>query len=206
MLYNILATISLILVILNLRRLIGIFPSLMACLIRAKESINLEASAQLSRDRDLLATLMTIPFILIAWQFRLYDPAFIGNCNEYIGLGITAGVAAAYFMIRKLLEFFLRPSRSGDKNYKTACKTSRTFFALLTILLIATGCLLSFIGLAPQDIRTAMLWISGAIYLMFIIRKTQILVSYTSFFAGFLYLCALEIIPTGALVASAFVF
>ena len=41
MLFNILALISLIIMMLALRTLVEVFPSLMACLIRSKESINL---------------------------------------------------------------------------------------------------------------------------------------------------------------------
>jgi hypothetical protein len=59
----------------------------------------------------------------------------------------------------------------------------------------------------PADVvKSAMLWISACIYLIFILRKTQILISSASFFAAFLYLCALELIPTGALAASAIIF
>ena len=62
MLFNILALISLLIILMMLRKLVGVFPSLVACLVRAKESINLEASAQLSRDRNFIATALVIPF------------------------------------------------------------------------------------------------------------------------------------------------
>ena len=53
MLFDILALISVFIVIILLKRLINIFPSLMACTLRWKESINLEASVKHSLDRDL---------------------------------------------------------------------------------------------------------------------------------------------------------
>jgi hypothetical protein len=76
----------------------------------------------------------------------------------------------------------------------------------MTLLLIATGGVLSLVDVEISHIRTAMFWISGSIYTVFILRKTQIFLSSGSIFASFLYLCALEILPTGVLIASAVIF
>ena len=206
MLFDILALISLLIILLMLRRLVGVCPSLMACLIRWKESVNLETSVQLSRDRNILALTMVIPFCLVTWKFSLYCPGFIRDCNENIGICITLGVFLTFILIRMGLWFLLRPRKRNSKNYNTAYKAGRTFFSLLTLTLLAMGGVMSFLDTPIGNIKAAMLWVSAAIYLIFILRKFQILISSSSFFAGFLYLCALEMIPTGALVASAIVF
>lgn len=206
MLFNILAIISLTLILMNLKLFVGVFPSLLACVTRVKESINIEASAKLSRDRNAAALLMAVPFILTIWRFRLYYPMFIHDCNDTFGLLITAGVIMAYFILRKALESVIGPSKRSDKTFQTACRASRTFLALLAILLISVGSLLTAVDVQEEAVRNAMLWISAGIYLIFLLRKMQILLSSSSFFACFLYLCALEIIPTGALVASAIIF
>ena len=62
MLFKLLVLFSFLIVLLLLRRLVNILPSLLACLMRGKESLNLEASVKLSRDRDALALAMIIPF------------------------------------------------------------------------------------------------------------------------------------------------
>jgi hypothetical protein len=206
MLFNILALISLLIVLMMLRMLVEVFPSLMACLIRSKESINLEASVQLSRARDFLALSMFIPFCLIVWRFNLYSPAFLESFNDTTGIGVTIGLFLAYVLSRKALEYIFRPKKSNGKLYNIACKASRTFFGLLTLTLLAMGGIMTFAETAAETTTSAMLWVSAAIYLIFLLRKFQILMSSASFFAAFLYLCALEFIPTGAIIASAIVF
>ena len=206
MLFNILALISLLIILMMLQMLVEVFPSLMACLIRSKESINLEASVQLSRARNLLALSLFIPFCLTVWRFGLYSPAFMKGHADAAGLGMTIGVILLYALFRKTLEFFLHPKKSNGKTYWTACKASRTFFSLLTLTLLAMGGIMTFAEVPTESITSAMLWVSASIYLIFILRKFQILMSSASFFAAFLYLCALEIIPTGAIIASAIVF
>jgi hypothetical protein len=206
MLFNTLVLISFLICILPLRRFVGIFPSLMACLVRWKESINLDASVQLSRDRDIMAIAMVMPFCLTAGKFSLYSPSWTGQFGADGKLGITIGAIIAYIMLRKGLEHLLRGKKINQKTYRSACKSSHTFFIILTLLLMAMGGIMSFVNVAPMDIKNAMLWVSAAIYAIFLLRKTQIFTSSCSFFSGFLYLCALEILPTGALVASALIF
>jgi hypothetical protein len=206
MLFNILALISLLIILMMLRRLVEVFPSLMACLFRGKESVNLEASMQLSWNRNLLALSMIIPFCLVVSRFSLYRPAFMNGLSEEAVIGETAGILITYIMIRKVLEFIIRPKKSGEKTYQTASRVSRTFFSLLTLTLLAMGGIMTFVDTPADSIRSAMLWVSAAIYLIFILRKAQILMYSCSFFTAFLYLCALEIIPTGAIIASAIVF
>ena len=68
------------------------------------------------------------------------------------------------------------------------------------------GGVLSFVGTDTEVIKTAMIWISAFTYALFLLRKTQIFSSSCNFFSAFLYLCALEIIPTGILVVPAVIF
>ena len=205
MLSDVLALLSLLVVILSLKKLVNIFPSLLACLIRGKESLNLEASAKLSRDRDTLALVMVLPFILIAVHFRLYDPGYMDAMPENLRLGIICLVSAVYLFLRKLTFFIFRPG-FGMPAYRTADRASYNFFILLTIVLLLSGGLLSFIGLNPHVVTDAMIWISAGIYLLFLVRKTQIFMSAYSIFTAFLYLCALEILPTGIMLVSAMIF
>ena len=206
MLFNILVLISFFICILPLRHFVGIFPSLMACLVRWKESINLDASVQLSRDRDVMAMAMAMPFCLTAARFSLYSPSWVAEYGADGRLCITIGTIIGYILLRKGLEHIFRPKKRNPKTYMTACKSSHTFFIILTLLLMAIGGIMSFANASAISIKNAMLWVSAAIYAIFLLRKTQIFTSSCSFFSAFLYLCALEILPTGALVASALIF
>lgn len=206
MLFKILALISLIVMMLALRTLVEVFPSLMACLIRSKESVNLEASAQLSRGRNVLSVCLAVPFCLLVWQKGLYTPAFMNGLDDNLCFGIIFGIFLTYVLLRKALEHFMRPKVMNSKVYATACKSGRTFFSILTLTLLGMGGIMAIFDTPAQSVTSAMLWVSATIYLIYLLRKTQILVSSASFFAAFLYLCALEFIPTGALIASAIIF
>ena len=206
MLFDILALLSTLIIILLLKRLVNIFPSLVACMIRWKESVNLDASVKHSMDRNMLATAMIVPFCLVADRFDLYDPSFMRGMGPGAHLIVTICIFLAYCLIRVIMTRAVRPQKMNPKTYMTAGKVSFTFFIILTILLVATGGLLTFVNVDELVIRNAMLWISAIIYALFMLRKTQIFASCCSIFAAFLYLCALEIIPTGVLVASALIF
>ena len=206
MLFNILALISFFIILLLLKTLVGVFPSLLACLIRWKESVNLDASVQLGRDRDIMALTMVLPFCLTVCRFNLYAPQWMESMGEAGRLGIITGIFIAFILLRKFMEHIWQPKKMNPKTYRTACKSAHTFFSILALLLLITGGVMSFLDAPGETIKTAMLWISATIYLLFILRKSQIFISSCSFFTTFLYLCALEIIPTGALVASAIIF
>ena len=205
MLFNTLALISLLIIITLLRRLVNIYPSLLACLIRWKESVNLEMSVKLSRDRNILALAFIIPFCLTSFRFDIYSPFFLDGFNETIRLIITICVFVAYILLRWGLTALCRSSKSRKTAYATSVAAARTFFIILSLMLMAIGGIMSFIDVDNSIIKDAMIWVSGAIYMLFILRRTQIFASSYNFFTVFLYLCALEIIPTGVLVTSAMI-
>jgi hypothetical protein len=206
MLFDLLALFAFLVVLLLLRRLLNIFPSLLACLIRGKESLNLEASVKLSRDRDALALAMIVPFCLVAFRYRLYAPGFLDGFSENSLIGIYFAVFFAYVLLRSLMKWLMRPRRMQQKVYAAASKASSSFFIIGTLLLLATGGLLDLFNVPETDVRSAMLWVSAFIYAVFLLRKTQIFSTSCSVFVAFLYLCALEMIPTGILVVSAIIF
>ena len=205
MLADILALISTLLMISLLKRLVNIFPSLIACMVRWKESVNLEASVKNSLDRDMLAAACIIPFCIVVDKFRLYDPAFLNGMSDNARIMIIIGIFLAYCGVRMMMSAIVKTHKSAGKSAKTAERSSYTFFIILSLMLILTGWVLSFLNVDAAVMTSAMLWISGFIYALSLLRKTQIFISGCSFFTAFLYLCALEIVPTGALVASALI-
>lgn len=206
MLFNILALVSVLICITLLKRLVAIYQSLIACFIRWKESVNLEASVKLSNDRDRLAFAMFIPFCLTVHRFSLYDPHILQPFSDDVRLALTIGVFLLYFIIRMTAAGMFRPKGRNSKTYKTADKSALTFFIIMTLSLMAIGGILSFMEVDEQIIRSAMLWVSASIYALSLLRKFQIFISECSIFTAFLYLCALEIVPTGILVVSAIIF
>ena len=205
MLFDILAIISTVSVIILMRRLLNIYPSLLACIIRWKESINLEASVKHSLDRNMFAVAMIIPFCLIVYRFGIYSPAFMEGINETFSLLIIIGIFGAYFALRRAMIRIMRPKKMNPKTYKAAICCAYTFFIILTLTLFFVGGIMALLKTDPIVTRTAIIWLSAIIYSIYIFRKTQIFTSSCSIFRGFLYLCGLEIFPTGVLIASALI-
>ena len=203
---DIVTLISVVVVICFLRRLIGIFPSLLASLIRWKESVNLSNSVKLNRDRNMIALVMTVPFCLMVARSGMYSPSFLSSLGEDARFGIIFGIFVFMMILRYLLERMCAPKRRNTQTYRFAKESSYTFFILMTISMLILWGILSVIKTDAETAKDAMLWLSAVIYLIYILRKTQIFTSSCSIFTAFLYLCALEILPTGALVASALIF
>ena len=149
---------------------------------------------------------MIVPFCLLAFRYRLYSPGFVEPMSDNAVLGLYFAIFLAYLVVRIMVTMTFRPHKMPKKIFGTAVKTSYSFFIIWTLVLLATVAVMSVADASDVHIRNAMLWISATIYLLFLVRKFQIFISGCSFFTAFLYLCALEILPTGALVASAIVF
>ena len=206
MLFDILALISLLFIIAILKRIASILPSVTACLFRWKENISIDISLKLRIERDLTAAAMLIPFCLLATRYRLYSPDFMDGLSENATLGITAGIFISYLLLRLLLITVVRPKKMSSGLYHAATSSEHTYFILLTCSLLVVGGIMSLSDANPQTIKVAMFWLSGALYLVFLVRKLQILMSGCNLFMSFLYLCALEILPTGVFIASAVIF
>jgi hypothetical protein len=100
----------------------------------------------------------------------------------------------------------VRPKRMPSAIYHAAISTAHTYFFILTLMVLVVGGLMSVCGTELHSIKITMFWLSGAIYTLFLLRKLQIFSSYCNLFVSFLYLCALEILPTGVLITSAVIF
>lgn len=198
----VLGFISLILIMFFIQRMINILPSLMGCIFRAKECTNLEDSAKLSRDRDLCAALLFIPAAIVCSLWQLWNPSFMGGMRPGIHLLIVLGVLLVYCGLRLLGQFLVRGSMRR-KVFQTGTKAFRTFFITATLLALILAGLLPLFGVDHSIVRKVILWETAAIYAIFLIRKIQIFGPESTLFSSFLYLCALELVPTGILVLTA---
>ena len=160
-----------------LRSLVSIFPSLVACLVRAKECFNLEASVKLSRSRDILASVMVLPFCLLVNRFDVIGTGVSAGLSEGLRIAMTIGVFIVYFIFRIATYRLFRPQRQPKKTYQTAGKAAHTFFAILTLLLLTVAGIMTVAGTDETAIKNAILWISAGIYGLFLIRKFQIFTS-----------------------------
>ena len=206
MLVNVLALLSLLAMMLILRHFVEIFPSLLASLIRWKEIVNFENITTWARYRNWTAMILFLPFCIIVQEFGLYRPHFMADFNETFSLLTIIGIFLAYLLMRYAMLRLFKGKKMPAKTWQTANRSVYNFFILLTLLLLAEGSVATFFGANPLSIKKMLLWSSVAIYLIAMLRKVQILSANCHFLSAILYLCALEILPTGALVASAIIF
>ncbi len=199
-----LVALSVLLGLLFLRNFLNVLPYLLDNFTRARGSAALEGSVRVSRDRNIVALILIIPFILLVNRYRLYDPAFLSGMDSNLRLLIVTGIFIGYLLLRYLLWVILEPRRYSD-NYPMARKVAYTFFIMAGLVVLPTVGILSLSGCNDFIIRTVIFAEMAFIYLVFFLRKGQILSFICNPLQVFLYLCALELLPTGLLVASAIV-
>ncbi len=188
--------------LLNIRNFLDILPSIARCFTRWKENLNIDASVQLSRDRNIVAALLVIPYFMIADRFGAFSPSFIGNVPHWAGCLPTVAAGCIYILLRHVLAILFKPRRSREDAYMSMHRASYNWFIILCIATFTTVALMSLFGLGRDTVRTAFLVETGVIYFLFLLSKMQISLSFCNPFTTFLYLCTLEILPAGLLVAA----
>lgn len=189
--------------LLNLRSLIKITPSLADCVMRWKGSLDLEDSIQLSRSRNWIAAILFVPFCMVVYSYRLYDPDIIADQPSLIRLGAIAGALVVYLLLRTFLNWQLEMHNYRSKAFTAANRAFLNYVVILFFLLFFTGAVVKALGGDESLVKRVLLWIIALTYLFFIIRRGQIFASTCNPFTTFLYLCSLELLPTAALVISA---
>lgn len=185
------------------RKIINIFPSVVGCFIRGKECFNLEDSVKLQRDRNAVAIFCTPVVAFIVMIYRLWSPRFSVGLSFTQLFFVSLGVIIVYIGIRELLCTILRPSRSSRGEFSVARGEFYTFLILATLLSCISCLILSVLKVQPELCRYILYGEFGLVFLVHFLRKAQILGSMMPYFRSFLYLCALEILPTAALIAPA---
>lgn len=197
---------SAVVLLMFIRKLVNIIPSLISCLLRWKEAFNLEYSVKLSRDRDIIYYILIIPFCLTVDRYRLYSPDFMDSMNDTSRLLVTTGAILAYMIARAILFYAIKGKKTGSETYFAAGKSFCTFFCLTTLSLSIAAGALSLFPVSDSVTRDVLLYIIGIFYLLSILRKCQIFSRSCKVLTTILYLCSLEFLPTGLFVATALIF
>ena len=199
---TILVVVSVLFFLLSLRSFLNVLPYLADSVLRARGSAALENSVRVSRDRNLVALVFLVPAILLAFRYRLYDPAFVRDLEPDLRLGVIGAVFAGYLLLRFLLYRWARPRRRYD-NYQLSYRAGYTFFILLMLLALATVGVLYVLKSPDRIVRIFLLAETAFVYLVYLLRRGQILSLSCNPLTTFLYLCGLELLPTAALMLSA---
>lgn len=178
----------------------AVTPNLLGCLLKWKEAVNLHSSVSLSRMRNMAALALTPAFILLCSRYRLIP--WTQDCGEWPSLGYTTLVLAVYLLIRYICRLLFKGHGLSNSEFSCAADTAYSFFLLTGIVMAVSFCICFAINTPAESVRRLFVVEITALYAMFVLRKTQILSHYGGIFSGFLYLCTLECLPTGILVAS----
>lgn len=180
---------------------ISIIPHLADSILRARGSTALEGSVRVSRDRNLIALVFLIPAVLIIYRYNLYYPDFVKEMQPNARLLATMGVFLGYLLLRYLLFAWFKPRRNDA--YTMSYRAGYSFFILMSLVAFFTLGVLSLFNASDPTVRGFILVEVILFYAVYFFRRGQILSTSCSPFTTFLYLCALELLPTGAFVASA---
>ena len=200
----VLAVVFIFLFLALLKRFLQLLPLLADSLFRARGSSTLENSVRYGQDRTLMALILPIPAVLVAFRYRLYNPSFLHIMNPDLRLAGVAAALCGYFILRFVLYVLFKPRHKSD-NYRMAYYAGHTFFILLMLLVLITVGVLSLIKATDLTVSWFIYIEVIVVYLFFLFRKAQILSLSCNPLRTFLYLCGLEILPTALLVVSALV-
>ena len=176
---SILVAVSVLLFLLALRSFLNVLPYLSDSILRARGSAALENSVH-----------------------RLFDIAWFDTLTPDMRIAAVAGVFLVFLFVRFLLYRWFRPRRRYD-DYQMAYRAGYTFFILLMILALLTVGVCYVLHLSDLTVKTILLVETGVMYLLYLFRRGQILSMSCNSLTTFLYLCALELLPTALLVVPA---
>ena len=201
---EVMMVIFILLALLLVGNFIGIIPHLADSILRARGSTALEGSVRVSRDRNIIAMVFVIPAIVIMYRYCLYYPDFVKGMTPNARLWTTMGVVVGYLLLRHILFLWLKPRRSDA--YSMSHRAGYSFFILMNLVVFFTLGILLLFNTRDAAVRTVILVEVILFYAVYFFRRGQILSTNCKPFTTFLYLCALEILPTGLFVASALAF
>ena len=197
-----LMALCIILVILYLRRLISVLPYVSGGMLRWREFLALEGNMRLSRERDSVAVVSVLTVSVCVARLGLLRADFLESLQPGMRTLATAGIVSAFIILRAVLAAVAPTGKMRSDTARLAGRCGANFIiiyaiALLILLIISsisTGCL--------DFSITAAYYVTGAIWLLYLLRKYQIMSQDAGQFTAILYLCGIEIIPAVLLVVS----
>lgn len=178
-------------------------PRAVKSFFSTKQIMTVGMSMNLSHIRNVAAVAMLLPFCIGVDYFRIFRPAFMERVPAGFNVAVIFVCLVAFLMLRAMMRYIINPDNVNPDIFRIVFRFAYDFFivqSLIFLLLIAVSSLFPDTVLIVRKVAMASLCI---VYLVFLTRKLQILTNSCNLFAAFLYLCALEIVPAGAIAAVA---
>ena len=196
---SLLVAVSVLLFLLTLRSFLNVLPYLADSIFRARGSAALEGSVRVSRDRNVIAAVFLLPAFLLIYRYKLFDLDWFDTLGPDYRLLAVAGMFLGFLLLRFIMYRWLRPRRHFD-DYQMAYRAGNTFFIFLMMLALVTVGILCLLDAPDLTVKTFLLVETGVMYLVYLLRRAQILSVFCNPLTTFLYLCALELLPAALLV------
>lgn len=190
------------LALLTLRDLLDLIPLLLKSMFRWKESVNIDASIQKKSARDGLAWIYTIPIAMVIDRYDLLKIEALEFIPDTFHSLAVLGFLGAWMLFRWICFSAWSTKTKRPETFRTAHSSFLNFWIIAGFFLVFTVTVVSLTNAGNNAGRTVLIYELVVLYALAIMRKWQILASYCNPFVTFLYLCALELIPTGVLVAA----
>ncbi len=187
----------------TIRSFLTIMPKLFASIGRWKIHLEIEDSHQLARSRNLVFMVLFIPGCLFVQSYSLYKPEFMSGLSAVLQFGLTVGTALAYLFLRMFLNWQLEMRNFGSRTFIAANRSFYNYSIILFLLMFFCGAVLRVFVENEDLIRIILLQVAALSYIIHMFKRAQIFSSVCNPFTTFLYLCSLELLPTGILVLSA---
>ncbi len=198
--FNILAIVSVLLVLVTLRKDIAIYPALVKSLLKWKEPLHLEFNYRTSHDRNVCFAVLIPPLCLMLDRYGIAFPSFMAGIHPSLHLAATIVIFIIYILLRRLMKYVCRSRKTDRLAYEAVFMLFRTVFCIAVPACLATLGILLAAGVPALVIRTVILDELALFYILLLWRQGEILIHYRSVLTTILYLCALEILPLSFLV------
>lgn len=167
-----------------------ILPSVFLSIFRWKEGLNLETSVQRSRTRFWVSLAFILPLCLVVNAYLLPSGNIL-TCLVYF---------TGYFLARSIIYLIFKYKSYNEEYLTYSHRCVYNYLIILSILTLITGSVLHFTGYPPEASRRLILSEILFIYVLCFVRRFHFLRCKYHEFPTFLYLCALEFLPSGLLV------
>ena len=197
-----------LLVLFIILELFKLMPAMTGCLLRSRGNLEVEHSISTARSRDICARGLAIPFLVMVDRYSLYDNSLVpGTDQPWLRLAVLLGFLAGFFLLRRIMHLGLLRLRGLRMNSEARSAVTHGIYNyyLCNVLVMLLSISILYVFAAGDSLIRWVLWAENAFFwLLAIVRESQILRGFCSTLATFLYLCGLELLPAGALIASGF--
>ena len=135
-------------------------------------------------------------------RVNFFDIDFITQQPAEYRTPFYIGVFLAFILLRFVIYQVIRPMHGSLETYRIAHRSAMNFFIPYTILMLVTVGVLRIFHLDQDTVRMTLLCETGAVYLVYLFIKLEILGSSYGVLITFLYLCGLELLPAAALTGA----